>query len=84
MTPQELHLSILEQAFQGRLTERGDYGGTGYDLLNRIKAEKSRLIKAKAIKKEKELPPITDDDIPFDIPETWAWAYVGDIFLHNT
>ena len=66
MTPQELHLSILEQAFQGRLTERGDYGGTGYDLLNRIKAEKSRLIKAKAIKKEKELPPITDDDIPQD------------------
>lgn len=84
MTPQELHLSILERAFQGRLTEWSHNDGTGTELLEAIKSEKLRLIKAKVIKKEKELPAITEDDIPFDIPESWAWAYVGDVFLHNT
>ena len=84
MTPQELHLSILERAFRGRLTERLCNDGTGIELLLKFKDEKHRLIKAKLIKKEKVLPEITDEDIPFDIPETWTWAYVGDIFLHNT
>lgn len=84
MTPQELHLSVLERAFQGKLTEQSPDDGTGAELLETIKAEKLRLIKSKIIKKEQEQPVITDDDIPFDIPENWAWAYVGDIFLHNT
>ena len=84
MTPQELHLSILERAFQGRLTEQNHDDGTGAELLETIKAEKLQLIKSKIIKKEKEQPVITGDDIPFDVPENWAWAYVGDIFLHNT
>lgn len=84
MTPQELHLSILERAFQGHLTERMQEEGTGAELLDIIKAEKLRLAKAKLIKKEKELPSIAEDDAHFDIPETWTWAYVGDIFLHNT
>ena len=84
MTPQELHLSILERAFQGRLTEQMHNDGTGAVLLETIKAEKLRLVKSKIIKKEKELPAITEDDIPFDIPESWTWAYVGDVFLHNT
>lgn len=84
MTPQELHLSILEWAFQGRLTERIQEDGTGAELLDLIKAEKLRLTKAKVIKKEKKLPVISEDDAHFDIPETWTWAYVGDIFLHNT
>lgn len=84
MTPQELHLSILERAFQGRLTERMQEDGTGTELLSIIKAEKLRLTKAKIIKKEKELPVIAEDDAYFDIPEAWTWAYVGDIFLHNT
>lgn len=84
MTPQELHLGILSYAFQGHLSEQSYGDGTGLELLNKIKLEKERQIKAKIIKKEKELPAITDEDIPFDIPESWAWAYVGDIFLHNT
>ena len=84
MTPQELHLSILERAFQGCLTERIQEDGTGAELLDIIKAEKLRLTTAKIIKKEKELPIITENDTHFDIPETWTWAYVGDIFLHNT
>lgn len=84
MTPQELHLSILERAFQGRLTVQSHDDGTGADLLETIKAEKLGLIKSKIIKRENDLPEITDDEIPFDIPENWVWAYVGDIFIHNT
>lgn len=84
MTPQELHLSILERAFQGRLTVQSHSDRTGAELLDELKSEKSRLIKAKIIKKGKALPEITEDDIPFDIPESWAWSYVGDVFLHNT
>ena len=41
------------------------------------------LLKLK-IKKEKPLPEISADEIPFDIPDNWRWCYVGDLFLHNT
>lgn len=84
MTPQELRLSILERAFQGKLTERLRNDGIGEHLLKEMKSKKSSLIKSKQIKKDKELPSITEDDAPFDIPENWTWAYVGDIFMHNT
>jgi type I restriction enzyme S subunit len=49
-----------------------------------------QLIFEKKLKKEKELPTITDDEIPFEIPEHWAWCRLGEICLkitdgfHNT
>ncbi len=51
---------------------------TGAELLARIKAEKEQLIKEKKIKKQKPLPPITDEEIPFDIPENWVWCRLGE------
>lgn len=84
MTPQELRLSILQRAFQGQLTTQRTEDGSGDELLALLRSKKLALIRAKEIKKDKELPSITEDDIPFDIPENWTWAYVGDIFLHNT
>ncbi|NRO25874.1 hypothetical protein IMAU30028_00373 [Lactobacillus helveticus] len=48
-------------------------------LLEKIKAEKAELIKEKKIKKTKPLPPITDDEKPFDIPDSWEWVRLGDI-----
>ena len=84
MTPQELRLSILQRAFQGQLTSQCVEDGTGEELLACIRSKKQALIKAKEIKKDKALPTIEEDDVPFDIPETWTWAYVGDIFMHNT
>jgi len=63
---------------------------TGHDLLAKIKAEKTQLIAEKKLKKEKELSPITVDEIPFEIPEHWAWCRLGEICLkvtdgfHNT
>lgn len=84
MNAQDLKNSILQLAVQGKLVEQRPEEGTAKELLAQIKAEKEQLIKDKKIKKEKPLPEITEDEIPFDIPESWEWAYVGDIFLHNT
>ena len=84
MTPQELKASILQLAVQGKLVEQRPEEGTGEKLYQQIQAEKQALIKAGKIKKEKPLPEITEDEIPFDIPETWRWCYVGDLFNHNT
>lgn len=84
MTPQELKNSILQLAIQGRLVEQRPEEGTAEELVKKIQAEKQALIKAGKLKKEKPLPPITDDEKPFEIPESWMWCYVGNIFDHNT
>jgi len=49
------------------------------ELLKRIKTEKGKLIKAGKLKKEKELPPITEDEIPFELPEGWVWCRLGEV-----
>lgn len=84
MTPQELKNSVLQLAIQGKLVEQRPEDGTAEELYKQIQAEKRALIKAGKIKKEKPLPEITEDEIPFEIPESWKWVYIGDIFLHNT
>ena len=53
--------------------------GTAKELLAEIRAEKAQLIKEKKIKKSKPLPEITDEEKPFDIPESWEWVRLGDI-----
>ena len=84
MTPQELKNSILQLAIQGKLVEQRPEEGTATELYKQIQAEKQALIKAGKIKKEKPLPEIAEDEVPFEIPESWMWVYIGDIFLHNT
>ena len=79
--PNKLRKSILQQAVQGKLTERDPADEPASELLKRIKAEKEALIKSGKIKKEKPLPPISDDEKPFDIPDTWEWVIFKDIFL---
>lgn len=79
----KLRKSILQQAIQGKLTERDPADEPASDLLKRIRAEKERLIKEGKIKKEKPLPPITEEEMPFEIPENWAWARIGDLFEVN-
>ena len=74
MTPQELKNSILQLAIQGKLVEQCHKEGTGDELFHQIQAEKQALIKAGKIKKEKHLPEITEDEVPFDIPESWKWV----------
>lgn len=84
MIPEQLKLSILQSAFQGKLTGECLPNETADDLYQQIQSEKQRLISEKKIKKEKSLPEISADKIPFDIPDNWRWCYVGDLFLHNT
>lgn len=79
MTPEQLKASILQYAIQGKLVEQRPEEGTGEELHRQIQAEKQRLIKAGKIKKEKALPEITEDEIPFDIPKTWCWIRLGEL-----
>ena len=82
MTPQELRSSILQLAVQGKLVKQCPEEGTGEELFERIQAEKQKLIKAGKIKREKPLPEITEDEIPFEIPESWKWVRIGSL-LHK-
>ena len=74
MTPQELKNSILQLAIQGKLVEQRPEEGTAEELYRQIQAEKQALIKSGKIKKEKPLPEISEDEVPFEIPESWKWV----------
>jgi type I restriction enzyme S subunit len=79
MNAQDLKNSILQLAIQGKLVEQREEEGTAKELLKRIEAEKKLLIKEGKIKKQKTLPDIKEDEIPFDIPESWEWVRLGDL-----
>ena len=71
--------AILQEAVQGKLVPQIPAEGNAKDLLEQIKAQKAALIKEGKIKKEKPLPEIMEDEIPFDIPENWCWCRLGEI-----
>ncbi len=79
MTAKDLKNAILQEAVQGKLVPQIVSEGNAKDLLEQIKAEKAKLVKEGKIKKEKPLPEITEDEIPFDIPESWCWCRLGEI-----
>lgn len=76
--PADMKASLLQAAMQGKLTEQKAEDGDARGLLLAIREEKEKLVKEKKIKKEKPLTPITDEEIPFDIPENWGWCRLGD------
>jgi len=79
-----LKQAILQQAIQGKLT--ADWRAENPDiepaskLLKRIKAEKQKLIDEKKIRKEKPMPAISAEEIPFDLPDGWVWCRLGEIY----
>ncbi|MBM6651809.1 restriction endonuclease subunit S, partial [Megamonas funiformis] len=73
---------VLQSAIQGKLTEQLATDDNVEDLLQAIKKEKELLIKEKKIKKQKPLPEITEDEIPFAIPENWKWVRLDDICVY--
>lgn len=77
--PEDMKKSILQYAIQGKLVEQRPEEGTGEELYRQIQEEKKRLIKEGKIKKEKPLPEIAEDEIPFDIPESWKWVRFSEI-----
>ena len=79
--PEDMKKSILQYAIQGKLVEQRPEEGTGEELYRQIQTEKQRLIKEGKIKKEKPLPEIAEDEIPFDIPESWKWVRLSQIAI---
>jgi type I restriction enzyme S subunit len=81
----KLRQQILQEAIEGKLT--ADWRAQNPDvepaseLLKRIAAEKAQLVKDKKIKAQKPLPPITDEEKPFDLPQGWEWCRLGEIIL---
>ena len=82
--PTDMQKSILQLAIQGKLVPQRPEEGTGEALYQQIQNEKQSLIRSGQLKKEKPLPEITSDEIPFDIPESWKWARIGDLFNVGT
>lgn len=77
--PSDVRDALLRAAMQGKLTEQLPEDGDAEELLEQIRAEKEKLISEGKIKKQKPLAPITDDEIPFSIPENWKWVRLNDI-----
>ena len=79
----KLRQQILQDAIEGKLTkdwrEQNPDVEPASELLKRVQAEKQQLIKDKKIKKQKVLPAITDDEKPFELPESWTWCRLGEI-----
>lgn len=75
--PEDMKKALLQYAIQGKLVEQRPEEGTGEELFAQIQAEKQRLIQAGKIKKEKPLPEIAEDEVPFEIPESWKWVRWG-------
>ena len=99
--PRALKKSILQEAVQGKLVPQDPSDEPAEALLERIRAEKQRLIKEGKIKKDKHESVIfrrdnshyekldgvercIDDELPFEIPESWEWVRLGTVFQHNT
>lgn len=70
----KLRQSILQEAVEGKLVPQDPNDEPASVLLERIKEEKERLIKEGKIKKEKPLPPISEDEIPYELPKGWEWV----------
>lgn len=75
MKAADLRKAILQAAVQGKLVPQNKNDEPVSELLKRIQAEKAVLIKEGRLKKEKPLPPITEDEIPYDLPEGWVWCH---------
>ena len=78
-----LKSKVLDLAMRGKLVKQDPNNEPASELLKKIKAEKAELIKEKKIKKSKPLPPITDEEKPFDIPDSWEWVRLGNIVSYQ-
>jgi type I restriction enzyme, S subunit len=76
---EQLQQGVLQEAIQGKLVPQDPNDEPASVLLKRIKEEKERLIKEGKIKKQKPLPEITEDEIPYNLPKGWEWVRLGDI-----
>jgi type I restriction enzyme S subunit len=81
MKATDFRKSIFQAAVQGKLVPQDKSDEPASVLLKRIQAEKAKLIKEGKLKKEKPLPPITEDEVPYDLPEGWAWCRLSSAII---
>jgi len=74
-----LRKKVIDLAIQGKLTEQLPEDGSAEDLYAKIQEEKEKLIKEGKLKKQKPLPEIEEDEIPFEIPKNWKWVRFGEL-----
>ena len=87
MDTKKLRQKILDLAIRGKLVPQDPNDEPASVLLERIKAEKEQLIKDGKIKRSKKSASSDTspyENVPFEIPESWVWTTIGDIFIHNT
>lgn len=82
--PKQIRQSILQYAVQGKLVPQNPNDEPASKLLKRIKAEKEQLIKDGKIKKEKSLAPISEEEIPYELPQGWEFVRLGDIVNYGS
>jgi type I restriction enzyme S subunit len=80
----KLRSSILSDAVSGKLVPQDPNDESAEVLLEKIQAEKEKLIKEGKIKKQKPLSPISEDEIPYKLPDGWVWCRFGDICKYIT
>lgn len=83
MTPEQLKASILQYAMEGKLVKQDPNDEPASELLKKIEAEKVKLIRENKIKQTKKIPEISQEEIPFEIPESWEWTRFGDLVHFN-
>ncbi|EMO7790640.1 restriction endonuclease subunit S [Citrobacter freundii] len=74
-----LKQTILQLAVMGKLVQQDPDDEPASELLKRIEQEKAKLVKEGKIKKQKPLPPISEDEKPFELPKGWEWCRTEDI-----
>ncbi|RZV14335.1 restriction endonuclease subunit S [Vibrio alginolyticus] len=80
----QLKQTILQLAVMGKLVQQNPSDEPAYELLRRIAEEKAQLVKEKKIKKQKALPPISEDEKPFELPNGWEWSKLQDLCFKIT
>ncbi len=75
----KLRQTLLREAMQGKLTKQNLKDGNAKDLLEKIKTEKENLVSERKLKTEIELLPVKEEEIPFEIPDSWLWCRLGEI-----
>ena len=80
--PSDMQKSLLQYAIEGKLVKQRAEEGTAEELFAQIQAEKQRLVAEGKLKKQKPLPEITEEEKPFDIPESWKWVRLGEVIYN--
>ena len=79
-----LKQTILQLAVMGKLVPQDPNDEPASELLKRIEQEKTQLVKEGKIKKQKPLPPVSDEEKPFELPVGWEWCRISDIAMFTT